>query len=593
MRVHYTLDLDRPHAHLIGVHLRITQPAKQQRLMLPVWIAGSYLVREFSQQLQGLRAQQGHKHCEIKQKSKHEWVIKTDGQSPLTVTYEVYALDASVRTAYFDQTRAFFNPTSVCLQASGRADVPHRITLRKPTSRDQRRWRVSTALPATAADARGFGTYEASNYETLADSPFTVGDFWRSRFKAHGIPHELVVTGIGGSQQAGFDVAKLVADTKRLCESQIRFWHGEQSRGEVPFDRYVFMLHASHDGYGGLEHRYSTALICQRSDLPNADATTEQPSEGYTQLLGLVSHEYFHTWNVKRLRPHELMTIDFTRENYTELLWFFEGFTSYYDDLFLQRTGLIKPQSYLNLVAKTINQVAATPGRLVQSVAQASFDAWVKYYRINENTPNATVSYYTKGALVALCTDLMLRARGSDLDTLMRDLWARTGGGPMTEAMVYESLSARGFEVVAQHLHRWVHTTEDLPIAGLLEAVGVRVTPKQAPLAPRLGLRVNESGGLYIAHVARGAAGEAAGLAAGDEWLAAGYGDDQWRIKTMSDVARVAQFRTHHPEQALTIWFSRDGRLMKSILQWPHSDTRAIAQLVITDSSKLASWLNI
>lgn len=591
MRVHYTVDFERPHAHLIGARLRITQPAKQQRLMLPVWIAGSYLVREFSQHLQGIRAQQGRKACEIKQKSKHEWVIKTDGETPLTVTYDVYALDASVRTAYFDQTRAFFNPTSVCLQVLGQADVPHRLTVIKPTDRAQRLWRTSTALPAKAIDTRGFGTYEADCYDTLADSPFTISDFWRSQFKAHGVTHELVVTGIGNSQQAGFDVAKLVADTQRICETEIRFWHGEQPRGQVPFDRYVFMLHASHDGYGGLEHRFSTALICQRSDLPTADPKAAEPSEGYRQLLGLISHEYFHTWNVKRLRPQELATIDFTRENYTELLWFFEGFTSYYDDLFLQRAGLIKSQSYLDLVAKTINQVAATPGRHIQSVAQASFDAWVKYYRINENTPNATVSYYTKGALVALCTDLALRAHGSDLDTLMRDLWTRAGGGPMTEAMVYESLTTRGFENVAAQLRHWVHSTEDLPIARLLEAVGVRVTPKPAPLPQRLGMRVNESSGVRIAHVARGAVGEDAGFAAGDEWLAAGYGDDMWRVKTLSDVERVAKWQTQQPDEALTVWFSRDGRMMKSTLRWPQADARATAQLVITDHAKLATWL--
>ena len=195
MRVHYTVDFERRHAHLIGVRLRITQPAKQQRLMLPVWIAGSYLVREFSQHLQSIRAQQGRKACEIKQKSKHEWVIKTDGETPLTVTYDVYALDASVRTAYFDQTRAFFNPTSVCLQVLGQADVPHRLTVIKPTDRAQRLWRTSTALPAKAIDTRGFGTYEADCYDTLADSPFTISDFWRSQFKAHGVTHELIRCG--------------------------------------------------------------------------------------------------------------------------------------------------------------------------------------------------------------------------------------------------------------------------------------------------------------------------------------------------------------------------------------------------------------
>jgi len=281
------------------------------------------------------------------------------------------------------------------------------------------------------------------------DCPFELGPFWSGSFTACGIPHRFVVAGAPPS----FDGAKLLADTQAICEAEIRFWHGQersqkQSRsrktGEgqspIPFKHYVFMLNAVADGYGGLEHKNSTALICKRADLPRLPRTTLAPTthkqpEGYTQLLGLISHEYFHTWNVKRLRPLELATYDYTQENYTELLWFFEGFTSYYDDLLLRRAGLIDNATYLKLLTKTVNGVAQTPGRLVQSVAQASFDAWVKYYRQDENTPNATVSYYTKGSLVGLCLDLSLRAEGkTSLDAVMRGLWARCQGGPMAEA---------------------------------------------------------------------------------------------------------------------------------------------------------------
>jgi predicted metalloprotease with PDZ domain len=226
-----------------------------------------------------------------------------------------------------------------------------------------------------------------------------------------------------------FDGKRLLADTQKICETAIRFWHGE---GKPPFKSYVFMLNAvaTDDGYGGLEHRNSTALICGRRDLPRLGEA--RASEGYTTLLGLISHEYFHTWNVKRLRPAEFARYDYAQENYTELLWFFEGFTSYYDDLLLRRAGLI--DDALPQAAQQNHQPgAANTGPSVQTVAQASFDAWVKYYRQDENTPNATVSYYTKGSLVALCLDLTLRAEGkATLDDVMRALWKRCAGGPMT-----------------------------------------------------------------------------------------------------------------------------------------------------------------
>ena len=247
-----------------------------------------------------------------------------------------------------------------------------------------------------------------------------MGTFWSGSFVARGVPHRFVVSGASPS----FDGERLLSDTQKICETQIDFWHGSSiksisAKKRVPHQNYVFMLNAVDDSYGGLEHRNSTALICSRKDLPrlgdaSSKVTPTKQMEGYTTLLGLISHEYFHTWNVKRLRPAEFSAYQYGAENYTQLLWFFEGFTSYYDDLLLRRAQLIDDATYLKLLNKTINQVQQTPGRLVQSVAQASFDAWVKYYRQDENTPNSTVSYYTKGALVALCFDLTLRAHGSE-----------------------------------------------------------------------------------------------------------------------------------------------------------------------------------
>ena len=340
--------------------------------------------------------------------------------SPLVLTYEVYAFDNSVRTAWLDTQRGFFNGTSLCLKVHGQESVVHSLELVAGRALDQ--WEAATGLAPHKVGKRGFGTYLAADYDELVDCPVEMGRFWSAEFKAAGVPHRLVVAGASES----FDSARLLADVHRICETEIRFWH---DRKRPPHKNYVFLLNAVDDGYGGLEHRNSTALIASRRDLPRLGET--RTSEGYVTLLGLISHEYFHTWNVKHLRPAEFTHYDYARENYTQLLWFFEGFTSYYDDLLLRRGGLIDDATYLKLLNKTINQVLQTPGREVQPVAQASFDAWVKYYRQDENTANATVSYYTKGALVALCFDLTLRAEGhTTLDDVMRALWQRCKAGP-------------------------------------------------------------------------------------------------------------------------------------------------------------------
>ena len=596
MRIDHNIRVDSAEAHLFGVHLRISSPKKQQRLRLPVWIAGSYLVREFSQHLQALTAKQGRTPCQITQCSKNEWLVESDGKRPLELNYQIYAFDASVRTAFLDNTRGFFNPTSLCLQVVGGEDEIQTISVERPTAPAFNAWRLSTALPARQIDARGFGRYTARNYGELADSPFTLGDFYVSRFKVSGVPHELVVTGIGNHTAPGFDVKKLVADTRRICETEITFWHGKQPQRQLPFDRYVFMLHATENGYGGLEHIASTALICQRADLPltavaGEAAPPHAQGAGYNQLLGLISHEYFHTWNVKRLRPSEFASIDFNQENYTELLWFFEGFTSYYDDLFLQRAKLIDTATYLTLLAKSINHVAATPGRHLQSVAQSSYDAWVKYYRIGENTPNATVSYYTKGALIALCTDLMLRQQGGDLDTLMRGPWVKSKGGTISEADIYALLNQQGHANVATQLAHWVHSTEDLPVHALLSHYGVAVAAKSGTLAQRLGMRVVERDGIRITHVARGGAGEQAGMAAGDEWVTLFDGTDQWRVKSLSDVENIARRHADVAQHPLVAGVARDGRMLSCPLIWPSTHANQIAELVVKDPSKLTAWL--
>jgi predicted metalloprotease with PDZ domain len=589
--VHCRVECADRHAHLFAVTLTIAEPGAQQRVALAAWIPGSYLLREFSKNLQQLRAHQGRRKLAVSQLDKASWEIACTPGKPLVLRYEVSAYDNSVRTAWLDADRGFFNGTSLFLQVEGQADAPHLLELVAPApAADAGRWSCATALQPVKVDRHGFGSYLAAGYDELADSPVEMGAFWSAEFEACGVPHRFVVAGA----PASFDGERLIADTRAVCEAQMRFWHGERvgRRGgpKPPHDRYVFMLNAVDDGYGGLEHRHSTALICTRRDLPQLGAR-KQP-EGYTTLLGLISHEYFHTWNVKRLRPAEFTRYDYTRENYTRLLWLFEGFTSYYDDLLLRRAGRIDDASYLRLLNKTINQVQQTPGRLVQSVAEASHDAWIKYYRQDEQTPNTTVSYYTKGALVALCFDLTLRGEGrGTLDDVMRLLWQRSEGGPVAEADVAAALAAVGGRSFEAEIARWVHSTAELPLAELLRAHGVAALDDPAQRAQELGLRVAESNGsVQVKVVLRGGAAERAGFAANDEWLGIelpatrGRPAQGWRLARLDDLALYLG-----PLRKATALVARDRRLLRLPLALPAGVTtwRLFAQ----DPAKMGAWL--
>ena len=578
--VHYRIEAADPHARLFTVTLTVAHPQEQQELSLPVWIPGSYLVREFSKNLQRLSAQQGRR-VPLLQLDKHRWRATCRTDRPLVLTYEVCAYDSSVRTAWLDASRGFFNGTSVCLRVHGQEDAPHALEVASTAATAH--WSVATGLTPQSIDKRGFGVYAASHYDELVDCPVEMGTFWSGQFTACGVAHRFVVAGAAPS----FDGKRLLADTQKICETAIRFWHG---KGKPPIKNYLFMLNAVHDGYGGLEHRNSTALICGRRDLPRTGEA--RASDGYTTLLGLISHEYFHTWNVKRLRPAEFFRYDYSQENYTQLLWFFEGFTSYYDDLLLRRAGLIDDATYLKLLGKATNQVLQTPGRSVQTVAQASFDAWVKYYRQDENTPNATVSYYTKGSLVALCLDLSLRRDGrSTLDDVMRALWQRSQGGPMAEAdlrAVLRELGGRSFD---DELAQWVHGTAELPLADLLAAHGVQLQADAPQLAQRLGLRVAENHSVQIKTVLRGSPAEQAGLSAGDEWLGVEVQGQGWRIGRLDDVTFYAGAET-----TVTALVARDGRLHRLALTLPRAEAAPAVpdtvRLSVTDAAVLARWLD-
>jgi len=572
--IDYLIEAADPQAHRYRVTVKVPRPAALQRFSLPVWIPGSYMVREFSRHLSRLQARQGPRECLVEPLDKCNWQMQCEGAQTLVVIYEVYAFDTSVRTAFLDDRRGFFNGTSLCLQVDGRQSQPHRLrigTLPKG-------WQVATAMPATARRLE----YLCADYAELVDHPVELGDFWHGEFRVRGVQHEFVVAGAW----PGFDGERLLADARRICEAQVAFWHG---RGKPPLSRYVFLLNAVDDGYGGLEHRASTALLCARRQLPRQGVS--ESSDGYVTLLGLISHEYFHTWNVKRLKPRDFERIDFSRENYTRLLWFFEGFTSYYDDLLLLRAGLIDAPRYLRLLAKTVSGVLATPGRRQQSVAESSFDAWIKYYRSDENTPNATISYYAKGSLVALALDLSLRGAGGSLDQVMRQLWGRSGGGAIDEADIAQALQQVAGRALNAELAAWVHGTDDLPLQSLLARAGIAWQAESVDLAAELGLRVSEGAlsGIHVKSVHRGSAGERAGIYAGDELLAI----DGWRVRRLDDARGWTR-----PGQAFELTLVRDQRL-RTLEVTPPAARPGGVQLKLDDKPAAAAlalrreWLGV
>ncbi len=559
--VRYSIEPLDPAAHLFRVSCTVSDPDPAgQRFRLPAWIPGSYMIREFAKNVVELWAESGGRIVACSKLDKSTWRCEpVDG--PLTVTCDVYAWDLSVRAAHLDSTHGYFNGTSVFLAAVGREAAPCHVTILPPAGDDYRDWRVATTLrtrPGTALWA--FGEYEAADYDELVDHPVEMGTFTHARFEACGVPHDVVITGVHRC-----DTARLCRDLAKICEAQIRLFGTP-----APMDRYLFQVMVVGDGYGGLEHRASTSLLASRDDLPQLHDDPATVSDGYRTFLGLCSHEYFHTWNVKRIKPAAFVPYELSCESYTTQLWAFEGFTSYYDDLMLVRAGVITPASYLELLGQGITRVLRTPGRHKQSVAESSFDAWTRFYRQDENSPNAIVSYYAKGALVGLALDLEIRARTGgqrSLDDLMRALWQRHG---LTGLGVDEDgIEALAGEIAggsqAEFFAAYVHGTEDLPLERLLAAVGVELRLRAAEAQSdnggkagrgnreraSLGVRTQQDPlGARLQHCYEGGAAMLAGLSAGDvivalDGLRATHGNLEKMIagRRAGDVLRVHAFR--------------------------------------------------
>jgi len=527
MTIHYTITPKDLAGHLFKVTLQVARPDPQgQEFKLPAWIPGSYMLRDFARHIVQIKASSNGKKIALTKLDKDSWKAAAVSHA-LTVEYEVYAWDLSVRSAHLDQTHGFFNGTSVFLRVPGQEMTRHVVDIQKPADPACKQWRIATTLPLLKAKLYGFGTYAAENYDALIDHPVEMGEFQKVDFSVYGVPHEFVLTG----KVPNVDLDRIAKDLEKICAQQIALF--EPKTKLAPMERYVFLTMAVGDGYGGLEHRASTALICNRSELPVKG--NSETSDGYISFLGLCSHEYFHTWNVKRIKPDAFAHYDLQQENYTSLLWFFEGVTSYYDDLVLLRCGLINEATYMGLINKTLNGVLRGVGRNKQSLAESSFDAWSKYYRQDENSPNAIVSYYTKGSLLALTLDLTIRRASNgkkSLDDLMRMLWQATGRDfyrlaltgkqqGVTEQQLEEMIAQLCGIKMKSFFDQYVRGTKELPLAEMLPEFGVELVNQSKAEKASLGVKLKrENGDCKLAQVFSGRAAHLAGMSAGDAILA-------------------------------------------------------------------------
>ena len=532
----YVIGCDDWRAHRFDVVMQIPGEIASKgplRLQLPAWIPGSYMIRDFSKHLESITASEiisakSIKPIKLIKIDSHTWELKS--KQDVEVRYQVYAFDTSVRAAYLDQERAFFNASSLCLQLLGFANIPCDVKLLEPKDPDMsQRWSVQTTLPikdAKQIKRSGFGTYQADSYDALIDHPVAMGEFQVIQWQVHGTPHRMVIQGL----LDGVDERQLSKDLRAICEAHISFFEPEKPR--APFKEYCFIVNAVGDGYGGLEHRNSTVLLCKRADLPYPEQNL-QKHEAYEDFLGLCSHEYFHSWMVKRVKPKAFDPYVLDQKNHTRLLWLFEGFTSYYDDLQLFRSQRIDFAAYLKRLEKTWNMVLRGPGRHKQSLSESSFDAWTKYYQMDENTPNAVVSYYAKGSLLALALDLKIREhtkQKQSLDDVMRHLWqmyqlTEIGMAEDDFDHAIEFVIGSGFKATWQQIKRdYIDGVHDLPLETLLQKVGVKVQLKKAlatesPEVAKqlLGIRTSMNNGwVRLTHVLDGGLAQEAGLSAGD-----------------------------------------------------------------------------
>ncbi len=562
----YCITPKNPAAHLFEVTVTVARPDPSGQLFsIAAWVPGSYMIRDLARHVVSIRAEANGQEIGLTKFDKSSWQADACDVA-ITLTSEIYAYDLTVRGAHLDTTHGFFDGACVFPAVVGQENHVCHLEIRPPGGAAGGEWRVATSMKVVEAEQYGFGTFSAADYAELIDHPVEMGNILIGEFEACGIPHVIAVRG-----HAHFDMARICHDLSTLCTYQLQLLG-------IPgnLDRYVFLLYVQKDEYGGLEHRWSSSLACSRRDLPRRGESGV--SEKYQKFLGLCSHEYFHLWNVKRIKPEKFTPYDLRAEVHTGLLWVFEGITAYYDHLVLVRCGLISTKNYLEHIAKSITSLNRARGRFRQTIEESSFDAWTRFYRQDANSSNAIVSYYTKGALVALSLDLTLRKESDGkctLDDVMRECWSRYGESA-------EGMPERGLESVARAVsgleladffERFVRGRSDLPLQGLFKEVGVdlRMRPaigskdaggslsvKDKTPPPWIGAWLaNRAGTSTFGVVHSGSPAEKGGISPGDVAVAL----DDLRLNAANLDERL---REHHVGDTVIISAFRDEHLMRS-----------------------------
>jgi predicted metalloprotease with PDZ domain len=573
--IRYRVSFDEAPAHYLDVTMEVpTGGAAEIDLMMAVWTPGSYLVREFSRHVEGLTATgPAGEALAVRKSRKNRWRVSTGGADPLRVHYKLYAAELTVRTSWVSDDLAILNGAPTFITVAGALDRPHEVSLVLPDH-----WRdVVTALPPHPDGA--LHRFLAPDYDTLVDSPIVIGAATVERFAVDGVPHRLAFLGDTGA----WDAPRAASDVRRLVEAQRDLWRG------LPYRSYLFIVVLMDGARGGLEHLDSTLIL--------SSPWAMRRRSDYLSWLGLVSHELFHAWNVKRLRPAELGPFDYENEVYTESLWVAEGLTSYYDDLLLVRAGLMKQDEYLALLSDQIRGSETRPGRLVQPLAQSSFDAWIKYYRPDENSANSSVNYYGKGAVVGFLLDAAIRGATEgrrSLDDVMRLAYQRYAG---ERGYTPEEIRGVLAEIAGRPLDAlWRAAVEEagpLDLEPALDHFGLRF--KAAPgggdePAGYLGVETRDHGGrLRVSRVVRGGPGFSAGLQADDEIIAI----DDRRVSAGGLEARLVR---HRPGERVEILLSRWERLRRipvvlGAAPQARHDLEPAPQASAAQRARLAAWL--
>ena len=500
----YQVAMSQPESHLFEVTLEVlgwAQPTLELRM--PVWTPGSYLVREYSRHLQDFAASGDKKALPWRKVRKNYWHIDTQGQSKIVVRYRIFANELTVRTNHLDKTHGYFNGAALFLYVPGFEKQPIQIKIVPPRSD----WHTLTTLPSVPGKEN---TFEATDFDTLVDSPFEIGHHEIYPFEAIGKPHKLAIWGRGT-----VDCDRLIHDTKKIIQVEADLFGG------LPYDRYLFLLHLTSNGFGGLEHKDSCSLIYSRTGFRAKDK--------YDRFMQLVAHEFLHLWNVKRIRPKGLEVFDYEGENYTPSLWFSEGTTSFYDLILPYRAGIYDAKTYLKSLSQEITRYLMTPGRLVQPLSESSFDAWIKLYRPDANSANSQISYYLKGEMVTLLLDLGIRIKHGNqrsFDDVMRQMWKQFGKdeiGFTPEQLKATIESVAGFDLT-DFFDRYIDGgTEELPFDEYLAGFGLRLQSngENGDRPPHLGVTVKtEHGREMIKFVEVDSPAQRAGMSAGNELLA-------------------------------------------------------------------------